>query len=88
MGGPSLSLTDTPSGSLSRTGMEFHPLGGAAITASNRDFAGSASPDFTCQYKLCTSLKHRLTTSQLFVLTKLSPIWSDRETGGVISHCR
>lgn len=50
MGGPSLSLTDTPSGSLSRTGMEFHPLGGAAITASNRDFTGPASPEFTCHY--------------------------------------
>lgn len=48
MGGPSLSLTDTPSGSLSRTGMEFHPHGGAAITASKRDFAGPASPEFTC----------------------------------------
>jgi len=48
MGGPSLSLTDTSSGSLSSRGMEFHPLGGAAITASNRDFAGPASPEFTC----------------------------------------
>ena len=36
MGGPSLSLTDTPSGSLWDTSLEFHPSGRAAITASNR----------------------------------------------------
>lgn len=36
MGGPSLSLTDTPSGSLWSTSLEFHPPGRAAITASNR----------------------------------------------------
>lgn len=56
MGGPSLSLTDTPSGSLLRTGMEFQPLGGAAITASNRDVVRPASPDFTCHCKLFTWL--------------------------------
>lgn len=40
MGGPSLSLTDTPSGSLWNTSLEFHPSGRAAITASNRASAG------------------------------------------------
>lgn len=40
MGGPSLSLTDTPSGSLWNTSLEFHPSGRVAITASNRASAG------------------------------------------------
>lgn len=40
MGGPSLSLTDTPSGSLWSTSLEFHPPGSAAITASNGASAG------------------------------------------------
>lgn len=74
MGGPSLSLTDTPSGSLSCPGLEFHPLGGVAITASNRDFGDPASPEFTCRGKLTTVVKRRGATSLLF------PVFRDHES--------
>lgn len=64
MGGPSLSLTDTPSGSLWKTSLEFHPSGRAAITASNRASVGLphlALP--VIKTHLLTMLKHTFTSS-------------------------
>lgn len=77
MGGPSLSLTDTPSGSLWSMSLEFHPSGRAAITASNRASAGLPSPEFTCHWNSPPrwSTRSPLLLAGLYDLKSLADFW-------------